>query len=126
MQLEVEEKAEARAAEEAQFLRDQCNADLEASMPPLRRVLKELQSINKNDIAELKSLKSPPMGVKFVMKARAPRPSSPSWDRLTTPSTRWLPPDRPSVTCSGASLSPCWIAGSSMRRSKMPCGGARA
>ena len=71
-QLETEEKAEEAAAEEAQKLRDQCDADLEASMPPLRRALKELQNINKSDIAELKSLKNPPTGVKFVLKVPPP------------------------------------------------------
>jgi dynein heavy chain len=68
-QLEVEEKAAEKSATEAQTLRDQCDADLEASMPPLRRALKELQNINKGDIAELKSLKNPPVSVKVVMKA---------------------------------------------------------
>eukprot|EP00873_Tetraselmis_striata_P027558 jgi/Tetstr1/447822/TSEL_035152.t1 len=68
-QLEIEEKAAEKSAVEAYSLRDQCDADLEASMPPLRRALKELQNINKGDIAELKSLKNPPVSVKVVMKA---------------------------------------------------------
>lgn len=69
LQLEIEEKAAEKSAVEAYSLRDQCDADLEASMPPLRRALKELQNINKGDIAELKSLKNPPVSVKVVMKA---------------------------------------------------------
>ncbi|GMH41196.1 hypothetical protein BSKO_09106 [Bryopsis sp. KO-2023] len=63
------DEARARAeAEEQAKQRDLCDNELAKAMPPLRKALKELRRINKKDIAELKSLKNPPSGVKLVMR----------------------------------------------------------
>eukprot|EP00899_Mesostigma_viride_P024727 jgi/Mesvir1/5439/Mv15498-RA.1 len=87
-----EEEALDRESAATQVIRDQCNADLALAMPPLLAVTKELANINKGDIAELKSLKKPPEGVRHVMEAimvmlRRPLPAK---------SMIGLPPPNPS------------------------------
>ncbi|KAK3249818.1 hypothetical protein CYMTET_40768, partial [Cymbomonas tetramitiformis] len=63
---EIDAKLEAA---EAQHLRDQCDNELSQTLPPLMAALDELRAINKKDIAELKSLKHPPVGVRLVMES---------------------------------------------------------
>jgi dynein heavy chain len=57
------------AASRKQALVAECEADLGIVMPPLLKALKELRAIDKAAIAELKVMKSPPEGVKLVMRA---------------------------------------------------------
>lgn len=64
-----EQELATRDAATAAQLRDVCNAELAAAMPPLMQALAELALVNKRDIAELKALKSPPYGIKLVMEA---------------------------------------------------------
>eukprot|EP00736_Rhodelphis_marinus_P009962 Rmarinus@m.13206 len=66
--VEVEEAAAAKEAEETQRMKDECEADLAEAMPALNDALKALDSLNKNDLNEVKSLKTPPAGVKLVME----------------------------------------------------------
>lgn len=63
-----EEQAKAAAQRKA-VLVGECEAELNKVMPPLLKVLKELRYIDKGSIAELKVMKSPPAGVKLVMRA---------------------------------------------------------
>jgi dynein heavy chain len=57
--------AEARSREavaQCEALREACNAALADVMPPLQAALRELRSIDKSSIAELKVMKNPPIG----------------------------------------------------------------
>ena len=62
-----EEHARVCAARQAEMVAA-CEEELEDMMPPLLKALKELRSIDKSSIAELKVMKSPPAGVKLVMR----------------------------------------------------------
>jgi dynein heavy chain len=68
---EVVSKEEAIASEEAakvKAVKDECDADLAEAMPMLEAALKALDTLTKNDITEVKGMKSPPAGVKLVME----------------------------------------------------------
>jgi dynein heavy chain, axonemal len=68
----VVSKEEAGASAEAakvKAIKDDCEADLAEAMPVLERALKALNTLTKNDITEVKGMKSPPAGVKLVMEA---------------------------------------------------------
>jgi dynein heavy chain len=68
----VVSKEEAVASAEAakvKAIKDDCEADLAAAMPVLEKALKALNTLTKNDITEVKGMKSPPAGVKLVMEA---------------------------------------------------------
>eukprot|EP00002_Diphylleia_rotans_P013196 TRINITY_DN2570_c0_g1_i1.p1 TRINITY_DN2570_c0_g1~~TRINITY_DN2570_c0_g1_i1.p1 ORF type:complete len:3210 (-),score=627.88 TRINITY_DN2570_c0_g1_i1:227-9145(-) len=68
----VVEKDEASAtlqAEEARKIKEECEADLQEVMPTLFDAQKALETLNKNDVSEVKSMKNPPEGVRKVMEA---------------------------------------------------------
>lgn len=61
----VVSKEEAIASEEAakvKAIKDECEADLAEAMPMLEAALKALDTLTKNDITEVKGMKSPPSG----------------------------------------------------------------
>uniref|UniRef100_A0A061R4I5 Dynein heavy chain 9 n=2 Tax=Tetraselmis sp. GSL018 TaxID=582737 RepID=A0A061R4I5_9CHLO len=63
---------EAKANEEAakvQAIKDDCESDLQQAMPLLENAIKALDTLTKNDISEVKGMKSPPAPVKLVMEA---------------------------------------------------------
>lgn len=58
-------KEEAVASGEAakvKAIKDECEADLAEAMPLLEAALKALDTLTKNDITEVKGMKSPPSG----------------------------------------------------------------
>lgn len=64
--------AEAVATEKAavsQTIKEECEGDLAKAMPMLHKALKALDTLDKSDIVEVKSMKSPPGGVRLVMQA---------------------------------------------------------
>ena len=68
----VVERDEAIASEEAakvKAIKDECEADLAEALPMLEAALKALDTLTKNDITEVKGMKSPPKGVKLVLEA---------------------------------------------------------
>ncbi len=50
-------------------VQDECEADLSEAMPMLESALKALDTLTKNDVTEVKGMKSPPSGVKLVLEA---------------------------------------------------------
>ena len=50
-------------------MQDECEADLSEAMPMLEAALKALDTLTKNDVTEVKGMKSPPSGVKLVLEA---------------------------------------------------------
>ena len=50
-------------------MQDECEADLSEAMPMLESALKALDTLTKNDVTEVKGMKSPPSGVKLVLEA---------------------------------------------------------
>jgi hypothetical protein len=67
-----EEKGTAVAeAAEAKRMRDICNKELAATMPPLNEAIAQMRQISKRDIAELKSMNRPPVGIRRVMECVA-------------------------------------------------------
>lgn len=68
----VVKKEEAFATEKAlnaKGIKDECEADLAEAMPILEAAIVALNTLSKNDITEVKAMKSPPDGVKLVMEA---------------------------------------------------------
>ena len=63
-----EEKANAQA-EAAQAIKDDCEAQLAEAMPILEAAIAALNTLQKSDITEVKSMKSPPDGVRLTMEA---------------------------------------------------------
>lgn len=63
-----EENAQLTAAE-AQRIKDECEAHMEAAKPALDTALAALNTLTSNDITFIKSMKNPPQMVKFVMEA---------------------------------------------------------
>ncbi|KIZ07415.1 Dynein heavy chain 17, axonemal [Monoraphidium neglectum] len=69
---EVVQREEAAAAGEAakvKAIKDECEADLAEALPALEAALRALDTLTKNDITEVKGMKSPPSGVKLVLEA---------------------------------------------------------
>lgn len=56
-------------AAETQALADDAQRDLDTAMPAMEAALKALESLNKNDINELKVFQKPPPLVQFVMES---------------------------------------------------------
>merc|ERR1719272_2468918 len=56
-------------AEEARVMKEDCQADLDKAIPALNAALDALKSLKKNDIVEIKSLKTPSEGVTTLSKA---------------------------------------------------------
>lgn len=65
--LPVEAEAE-RAVGECETLRAECEEALAEVLPPLMAALRELASIDKGSVAELKAMRAPPTGVKLVLR----------------------------------------------------------
>lgn len=65
----VEEANAKKVAAETKVLETDARADLEAALPALLEAQKALQSLNKNDINEIKVFNKPPHLVRFVMEA---------------------------------------------------------
>jgi dynein heavy chain len=63
-----EELANQQAAD-AQAIKDECDADLAEAMPILNAAVANLNTLTTNDITIIKTMKSPPIGVKVVMEA---------------------------------------------------------
>eukprot|EP00741_Cyanophora_paradoxa_P007767 tig00001206_g7515.t1 len=66
--VEAEEREASKQAEAAAKMKAECEADLAEAMPALESALKALRTLNKNDITEVRSLKTPPAGVKLVLE----------------------------------------------------------
>ena len=66
----VEAAAADKQAAAADELKVSCEADLAEAMPALEAAMKALDTLNKNDITMVKSMKTPPAGVVLVMKVR--------------------------------------------------------
>lgn len=62
-----EEKSKASVAE-ASELQAACEAELARATPALEAALQAVKELSKNDVAEVKALKSPPNGVKLTME----------------------------------------------------------
>lgn len=63
--LQVVSEEEAIAAAEAakvQAIKDECEADLAEALPALQDAIRALDTLTKNDITEVKGMKSPPSG----------------------------------------------------------------
>ncbi|KAL8435557.1 hypothetical protein ACSSS7_002402 [Eimeria intestinalis] len=66
----LEERGAAdKARQEAKFIRDDCQRDLDEVLPELHQALRSLESLDKRDLQELKSFPSPPALVETVMNA---------------------------------------------------------
>ena len=50
-------------------MQDECESDLAEAMPLLESALRALDTLTKNDVTEVKGMKSPPSGVKLVLEA---------------------------------------------------------
>jgi dynein heavy chain len=64
-----EEEQCSQQAEEARVMKEECQADLDQALPALNSALDALKNLKKNDIVEVKNLKTPPEGVVVVSKA---------------------------------------------------------
>lgn len=56
-------------AAETQEIADDAQKDLDTVMPAMQMATKALESLNKNDINELKVFQKPPQAVRYVMEA---------------------------------------------------------
>jgi len=69
---EIVEKEEAAAnvkADEAMSIKEECEAGLAEALPALDSAVKALKTLKKDDVTEVKNMKSPPAGVKLTMEA---------------------------------------------------------
>eukprot|EP00746_Dinoflagellata_sp_MGD_P145028 gnl/MRDRNA2_/MRDRNA2_77702_c0_seq2.p1 gnl/MRDRNA2_/MRDRNA2_77702_c0~~gnl/MRDRNA2_/MRDRNA2_77702_c0_seq2.p1 ORF type:complete len:2303 (+),score=541.45 gnl/MRDRNA2_/MRDRNA2_77702_c0_seq2:266-6910(+) len=67
--VEKEEAVCNAQAEAARIIKEDCQADLDKALPALNSAIDALKSLKKNDITEVKNLKTPPEGVINVSKA---------------------------------------------------------
>lgn len=65
----AEEAVANEQAAGAQALKDECEEELAEAIPALEAALAALDTLKPSDITIVKSMKSPPGGVKFVMAA---------------------------------------------------------
>ncbi|KAG9395747.1 Dynein heavy chain and region D6 of dynein motor [Carpediemonas membranifera] len=65
----AEEKVVQKQAAECKGIADSAKKDLDEAIPALKAAVKSLNALNKNDISEIKSFKTPPELVKVVMEA---------------------------------------------------------
>ena len=65
----VEEKEVGEQAKETQIIKDDAQKDLDEALPALEASVKALNSLNKNDISEIKAFTKPPELVQVVMEA---------------------------------------------------------
>ena len=67
--VQSEEEIASKKAAEAKAIKDECEADLAEALPALEAAISALDTLKQQDITVLKSMKSPPAGVKLVMEA---------------------------------------------------------
>ena len=67
--VQAEEKQASEIAAKAKGIADSAQADLDEALPALDAALKSLDKLKKNDLDEVKALKTPPIGVKLTMEA---------------------------------------------------------
>jgi hypothetical protein len=60
-----EEAVAAGEAAKVQAIKDECEADLAEALPALKAAVEALNTLTKNDITEVKGMKSPPQGEGF-------------------------------------------------------------
>jgi hypothetical protein len=65
----VDEAVAKGEADKVSEIKRECEADLEEAMPALNAAIKALDTLTKNDITEVKGMKSPPAAVKMVLEA---------------------------------------------------------
>ncbi|XP_026726846.1 dynein heavy chain 7, axonemal [Trichoplusia ni] len=65
----VDQAAAEEQAQEAQAIKDECDADLAEAMPILNAALAALDTLTPQDITFIKTMKSPPRGIRIVMEA---------------------------------------------------------
>ncbi|CAH2067322.1 unnamed protein product, partial [Iphiclides podalirius] len=65
----MDQAAAEEQAKEAQAIKDECDADLAEAMPILNAALAALDTLTPQDITFIKTMKSPPRGIKLVMEA---------------------------------------------------------
>ncbi|KAM9486848.1 dynein axonemal heavy chain 7-like, partial [Clarias gariepinus] len=65
----MEEEVANEQATAAKAIKDECDADLAVALPILESALTALDTLTPQDITVVKSMKSPPAGVKLVMEA---------------------------------------------------------
>ncbi|KAJ8726572.1 hypothetical protein PYW07_001270 [Mythimna separata] len=65
----VDQSAAEEQAREAQAIKDECDADLAEAMPILNSALAALDTLTPQDITFIKTMKSPPRGIRIVMEA---------------------------------------------------------
>lgn len=64
-----DEKVATEQAGKAQAIKDECDAKLSEALPILNSALAALNTLTTADIAVVKTMKSPPIGVRIVMEA---------------------------------------------------------
>ncbi|KAJ3206554.1 Dynein heavy chain 7, axonemal [Entophlyctis luteolus] len=67
--VQADEEVASKTAEEAKAMKLDCEAGLAEAIPALESALAALDTLKSSDITVLKSMKSPPPGVKLVMEA---------------------------------------------------------
>ena len=83
MAIGVNKEADAakKTASEVQAIKDDAQADLDKALPALNAAVSALNSLNKNDITEIKSFAKPPPLVQTVMEAVCIlKGETPDWD----------------------------------------------
>lgn len=69
MSVEKEETEATKKAIETQDIAADAQRDLEAALPALEAAERSLQTLNKNDITEVRAMKRPPTGVIYVIES---------------------------------------------------------
>eukprot|EP00882_Tetradesmus_deserticola_P031632 GHRQ01035782.1.p1 GENE.GHRQ01035782.1~~GHRQ01035782.1.p1 ORF type:complete len:189 (+),score=69.64 GHRQ01035782.1:401-967(+) len=64
-----EEALASAEAAKVQAIKDECEADLAEALPALQSAVRALDTLTKNDITEVKGMKSPPAAVRVVLEA---------------------------------------------------------
>lgn len=67
--VQADEEVAGEQAAAAQAIKEECDADLAQAMPILEVALAALNTLTPADIAVVKTMKSPPKGIKLVMEA---------------------------------------------------------
>lgn len=67
--VQADEVIASKKAGEAKSMKEECEADLAEALPALEMAVSALDTLKQQDITVLKTMKSPPAGVKLVMEA---------------------------------------------------------
>ena len=67
--LEADEDKANQAAAEARGIRDECERNLALALPAMQAAMQALDTLKQNDIAILKSMANPPIGIKLVLES---------------------------------------------------------